>query len=298
MDLSVIVSTRDRGKQVLPAVQSILRNEGCQWSLLIVDQSRTASTEEALRGEGLLGHPRLTYWRTATVGLSRGRNEGVEHAHGDIVAFTDDDCLVPPGWATGLVRRFEAMPELAVLYAPVRASPQRGEGWVTEFRPIREGLVQPTGDIVRSLGVGANFAVRSSAFATIGPFDEFLGAGATFGGGEDTDFGYRALRAGLMVYTAGEPVVTNCGVPGGRRLYVGGLLAMCMKQARCGDVNMLRPVVTELRRWVGQGTGLLLRGRRPSGYGVAIGALYGVLGSFRYRVDKRRRVYQPWLKGL
>lgn len=294
MDLSIIVSTRDRGERVLPTVESILGNQGCRWELIIIDQSASDASERALQAKGLLGDRRLTYRGTATVGLSRGRNEGIQYAQGEVVAFTDDDCLVPPGWAAELVGLFAAMPEVALLYAPVLASPEGGQGWVPEFHPLQEGLVQPSGDIVRSLGVGANFAVRSSALATIGPFDEFLGAGGTFGGGEDTDFGYRALRAGLKVYTAREPAVTNCGPPGGRRLYVGGLVAMCMKQVRCGDVEMLRPVVNELWKWFGQGTGRLLRGRRPSGYGVAAGALYGALGSFQYRVDKGRRLYRPW----
>ena len=295
MDLSIVVSTRNRGARVLTAVESILRSDGCQWELIIVDQSESNSTERALEAKGLLVDRRLTYRRTAAVGLSRGRNEGIRYAQGDVVAFTDDDCLVPPRWGAELVHRFAATPNLAVLYASVLASPEGGQGWISDFRPLREGLVQPSADIVRSLGVGANFAVRSSALAVIGPFDEFLGAGGTFGGGEDTDFGYRALRAGLQVYTAREPAITNCGLPGGRRFYVGGLVAMCMKQVRCGDKEMLRPVVRELRKWFGEGTGHLVRGRRPSGYGVATGAVYGMLGSFRYRVDKKRRLYRPWI---
>ncbi len=300
MDVSIVVSTRDRGERVLPAVESMLQDQGCQWELIIVDQSSSVSTEAALHANGRLGDRRLTYRRTETVGLSRGRNEGILYARGDVVAFTDDDCLVPPGWAGDLARRFAAMPEVAVLYASVVAPSKVSVGWVPEFHPLREGLVQLSPGIVRSLGLGANFAVRSSTLASIGPFDEFLGAGDAFGGAEDTDFGYRALRLGLEVYTANEPAVTHCGLRQGKEIsttgshYVRGMAAMCMKHVRCGDLEMRHPVVSALRRRLGEGTGHLLRCRRPSGYMVAADVLKGILASFRYRVDKERRLYRPW----
>jgi len=40
------------------------------------------------------------------LGLGYARNTGVSHARGDIVAFTDDDCLVDPEWLGEIVARF------------------------------------------------------------------------------------------------------------------------------------------------------------------------------------------------
>lgn len=304
MDVSIVVSTRNRGERVLPAVESILRSQGCQWELIIIDQSTSDTTERALKASGLLGDRHLTYRRTASVGLSRGLNEGIRYARGSIVAFTADDCLVPLEWAAELVRQFASMPDLAVHYASVLGPPDAEEGWILEFRPLQEGFVRLSPRIVRSLGLTANLSVRRSALAVIGPFDEFLGVGGTFGAAEDTDFGYRALRAGLKVYTAQEPAVTDLDVRradevadrGSRSIQ--GMVAMCMKHARCGDFEMLRLALKELRRRLAKGTGHLLHGRRPSGYRAAAGALYGILGSFRYRVDKKRRLYRPWFNDV
>ena len=299
MDLSIVVSTRDRGERVLPAVESVLRDQGCRWELIIVDQSSSGSTEAALGARGVLKDHRLTYRRTTATGLSRGRNEGLRYARGDVVAFTDDDCLVPAGWGGELVRRFASMPEVAILYASVVAPANAAEGWVPEFHPLREGLVRLSPGIVRDLGLGANFAVRSSAVATIGPFDEVLGAGEAFGAAEDTDFGYRALRRGLEVYTAREPAVIHCGVRRGGEIsatasqYVRGMAAMCMKHVRCGDRQMLAPITASLRKRVGEGVGHLMRGQRPAGFRAAGAALQGMLGSFRYSVDRERRLYRP-----
>jgi hypothetical protein len=216
-----------------------------------------------------------------------------------VVAFTDDDCLVSPEWAQELVRRFRATPKLAVMYASVLAAPDAGIGWVPEFRPIQEGLVSISPDIIRSLGIGANFSVRRSYLAMIGPFDPILGAGAPIGAAEDTDFGYRAARLGLSVYTAKEPSVIHYGVRQSHDIsalgsrYLQGMAAMCMKHVRCGDIDMLSPVKYELVRWIAQGTGNLLHRHRPSGYRAVLSLFRGMLASFRYDVDRKRRLYRP-----
>ena len=54
-----------------------------------------------------------------------------------------------------------------------------------------------------TFGAGANFAASAAALASVGAFDEALGAGTRAGGGEDLDFFLRLLRAGMAV--AREP---------------------------------------------------------------------------------------------
>ncbi len=300
MKLSVVVCTRNRGAQVLPTVESILRNPAGDWELIIIDQSVEHDTERALESAGLLTDPRLTYRRTTTTGISRSRNEGVRCAQGSMVAFTDDDCLVPPNWTAELIRTFESEPKLAVLYATVRASSEAEKGWIPEFHPLQEGPVALSSHVVRSLGLTANFAARRSVFDITGPFDEFLGTGGALASGEDVDFGYRALRRGLQVYTAREPAITHCGLRQGSAIsalgsrYLEGMAAVCLKQARCGDVGMLLPVAREFWMWFAAGTANLVRGRRPSGYRAANGLLRGAVRSFGYRVDTQRRLYRPW----
>jgi glycosyltransferase involved in cell wall biosynthesis len=299
--LSVVVCTRNRGAQVLQTVESILRNPGDDWELIIVDQSATNDTEHALEAAGLLADPRFVYQRTATIGLSRARNEGIRRARGEIIAFTDDDCLVPVTWVHDLMQRYEEQPEMAMLYAAVVASAEAEKGWIPEFYPLEEGFVRRVPRrVIRSLGIGANFSLRRSTMEAIGPFDVFLGPGGALGYGEDVDFGYRALRHGLKVYTAHEPAVLHCGLRQGADIsalgarYLEGMSLICMKQARCGDISMLVPVAREFWMWFAAGTANLVRGRRPSGYRAANGVLRGVMRSFRCAVDTRQRLYRPW----
>lgn len=300
VDVSIVMSTRNRGASVTPAVTSVLRDQHCSWEVILVDQSTDDATERALAEAGLLADLRLLYHRTSTTGVSRGRNEGIRLARGEVVAITDDDCIVPEGWAGEYLVRFRAAPELSLVFAGVRAADGMGEGWIPTYEPLVVGPIRPSIEITRSLGLSANMGVRRSAFRTIAPFDELLGPGTAFGGGEDTDIGYRALRAGLGVYASDEPAVVHYGIRRGGdisahgSLYLRGMALMHLKHARCGDLDMLLPVGRELLRWSREALGHLVRGRRPSGLRAAAGLLGGIAASFRCDVDRRRRLYRPW----
>ena len=160
-----------------------------------------------------------------------------------------------------------------------------------------EGVVQLTSDVVNHLGLGANFAVRRAMWPAVGWFDPWLGAGTRFAAAEDTDFGYRALHRGLVVSVAQGPTVIHYGlrrpheIPAATGQYLRGMAAMCLKHVRCGDVQMLGPVLREFHALAGQGSRLLLQAKRPSGYRGTASLLAGAVGSFRYDVDRARRLY-------
>src|SRR5262245_17266292 len=108
--LSVVISTRDRGSQVVSAAESVLADRDCDLELIVIDQSSSHTTAHALCDSDLSRDPRLLYRKVSTVGVCRGRNEGTLQARGDIIAFTDDDCLVSENWASKIHHRFQAMP--------------------------------------------------------------------------------------------------------------------------------------------------------------------------------------------
>ncbi len=295
-DLSVIVSTRDRGETVRAAIESVLASLVRSHELIIVDQSNDDATERCVRAL-TVGDSRVVYLRSRTRGLSRARNVGILLARADLFAFTDDDCVVPADWATRIVQYFASAPEVALWYGAVLAA-KHAHGWTPQYLPLAEGPLCSPLRVPRSFGLGANFAVRRTAAQSIGPFDEALGAGSTFGAGEDTDIGYRAFRMGLSVHTTCDPSVVHHGIRNGREIsdsasrYVRGMAAMCAKHARCGDLEMLRPVIREVVTMAAQGTRRLLTGRRPSGYRSALALLRGLAASMRYPIDAQLRLYR------
>src|SRR5262249_26842141 len=89
--ISVVIATRDRGGQVVSAAQSVLADSRGDLEVMVIDQSSTLATAEAVRRSDLTADPRFAYRKVSTTGLSRGRNEGTRLARSEIVAYTDDD---------------------------------------------------------------------------------------------------------------------------------------------------------------------------------------------------------------
>ena len=119
--IGVVIATRDRGDVPARAVGSVLANRYPRLGVTVVDQSGDGSTEAAL--EPFFDDPRLRYRRSATVGLARAHNLGIDGVAAEIVAITDDDCDVPSDWVARIADAFAGEDRLALVFGDVRAGP-------------------------------------------------------------------------------------------------------------------------------------------------------------------------------
>lgn len=293
--VSVALSTRNRAAHAAACVETILRNTGFD-ELFVIDQSDGKDTEEAL---AQYRDPRLRYVRTATRGVTNGRNLGAELSSGDVVAYTDDDCRVAADWIPALTRIFASDPETAVVCGRVRVAEEvRDLGFTESFEPeVREwkGKYPPFG---RDWGITANLAVRKSVLAKVGMFDPMLGAGAPLRSGGEPDFLFRVLRSGFKIVNASEVVVDHLGVraPGKDsqkliRGYGAGTGAAFYKHVRIGDLDALGVYLGFLGANVRRVAANVVRGKRPDGLGYLLSFLSGSVASYKFRVDRHQRLY-------
>jgi GT2 family glycosyltransferase len=108
-----------------------------------------------------------------TRGLNSARNTGLREARAALVAFVDDDVLVPPGWVDALAEGAARHPRAEAFGGPIRArfEGRTPRGCGREEPPITT-LDLGAEDCEAQVAWGANFAVRRSAVDRIGPFDE------------------------------------------------------------------------------------------------------------------------------
>ena len=86
--------------------------------LTVIDQSTTDDTREVLEPIAAAdGGSR--YVHSTEAGLSRAYNTGIAASSGEVIAFTDDDCIVPPDWLRTIVTAFAADPDGDLLYGQV-----------------------------------------------------------------------------------------------------------------------------------------------------------------------------------
>jgi GT2 family glycosyltransferase len=294
LTVSAIVSSRNRPADAFPCVSSILRNPDLL-ELVFIDQSDTFDTRDALQP---IADARLKYVRSEQRGLSNGRNQGIALSKGDILAYTDDDCRTPADWVSKIRRVFIEDADALVVCGRVVVPPELADkGFTTGFEPAdREWQHRYPGPA--AWGIGANMSIRRSAFDSVGVFDPFLGAGAVLPAGEELDFMYRVLKAGFKVINASEVELTHLGTrPAGdatRTLwssYGAGAAAVLAKHIRLGDPDAIRLYLEHLStigRWVAKS---LFTGRRPLGARYMYSLLAGAAASFKYSVDRQRKLY-------
>lgn len=299
ISISVVICTRNRPELIRHAVASVLANDYPSFDVTVVDQSVSDATHDALV-ELFEGDARLSYVRLHTKGKPRALNCGIKQSHGDLLAFTDDDCVVPRDWLTNVVAAFTSNRDADLLYGAVLEPP--GVDYATTITPaftITRAQRISRRDGFRIIGMGANCAATRRLFGVVGDFDEILGAGAPLGSTEDFDLLYRAYRAGLTTLLRPEVRVVHYGTrsrkdwPKVLRGYGIGDGAFFAKHLRCFDAFALwlllhriaRPAVKVVVK------GMLLGEPTDTIYLRAI--FRGLRESFRFKVDRRRCVYVP-----
>ena len=79
----------------LSAIRAAASGAAQPYEIIVVDNASATPDTERVAGEA---GPRIRYVRENRPGLDWARNRGIVETSGEVVAFTDDDCVVDPGW--------------------------------------------------------------------------------------------------------------------------------------------------------------------------------------------------------
>jgi glycosyltransferase involved in cell wall biosynthesis/GT2 family glycosyltransferase len=178
---SVIVPSyarHDRLTELMTALSAQIERD---FEVIIVDQSATRWPDE----NKPFGVP-VTYIHTDIKGAVGARNTGAAIACGEVLAFTDDDCLPKPEWL--LHARTYFGDDAVVGVEGMVVSDHYGE---PDWRPVTNVGFEGVGFMT------ANLLVRSSAFQLLGGFDLSFDKPHFR---EDTDFGWRMQGCGIVPY--------------------------------------------------------------------------------------------------
>src|SRR5262249_8543182 len=146
---SVVICTRDRPDVIGRALESVASQPFASFDVLVVDQSHTEATRQIVQ-ELIARYPHVRYLHLDRTGLSRAYNVGIRNTTGAILAFTDDDCVVPPSWLPTIARCFDEQPDVALLYGQVLLPPNpedvHGDGVIPSLPiPVRKRLSRREG---------------------------------------------------------------------------------------------------------------------------------------------------------
>jgi GT2 family glycosyltransferase len=152
-------------------------------------------------------------------------------------------------------------------------------------------------DGFRVFGMGANFAARRRLFEDVGPFDEILGGGGPLKSSQDFDMTYRTFRSGGAILLRPEVVMRHDGHrapedwPALLHNYGFGDGAFYMKHVRCRDPYAAWLFARRLTRATARWARDTIKRAEASEGSYVKGAFAGARASFKFGVDRDRRLY-------
>jgi glycosyltransferase involved in cell wall biosynthesis len=196
--VSIVVPVLDGASTVGACLTSILRADypADRREVIVVDNGSSDDTLRVVRKFPV----RLAH--EARRGPAAARNRGITLATGEIVAFTDADCVVSVQWLRELVRGFESGASTGVageiLPFPPSTAAERHAARIRHLSPERYLRRHAF-----PFAVSANLSFRRAVFDQVGGFDVDSPRG-----GESTDFCTRFSRAtGMRLHFARAAVV-------------------------------------------------------------------------------------------
>jgi glycosyltransferase involved in cell wall biosynthesis len=167
--ISVVVPFYNAERYIARCIQGLLsqRYPPDRYEIVVIDNNSTDASAEIVRR-----HPRVRLTCERKTGPYAARNTGVAQAHGEIIAFTDPDCVPASDW---LPRIESAMadPEVGIVlgsHAFDGGSPLLS--MLADYENEKKDYVFRRGETALYYGHANNMAVRRRLFDQEGPFLE------------------------------------------------------------------------------------------------------------------------------
>lgn len=210
-DISLIICTLNRAGSLTATLKSVTQAihnaPDLKIEAVLVDNGSNDNT-----------HAVITEWKTGSSfpvvivqefqrGLSHARNAGLRASSGDIIAFTDDDCTLNADYFLALRRHYDQDTVGTMRGGRVELGDPTDMPFsikLENHKMVMNDMSHPGGFII-----GANMTMKREVVDKLGLFDVRFGAGAPFKAAEETDYIYRAQRAGIPVEYVPDLVVQH-----------------------------------------------------------------------------------------
>jgi glycosyltransferase involved in cell wall biosynthesis len=195
MRVSIIIPVYNSHATIQRCVDGLERLEHPSFEVVFVDSSPDDRSTEIIRH-----HPRFKLIRSKErLLMHAARNLGVQEASGDVIVFTDPDCVVAPDW---LVKLEEGLQKgYSVVGGGIALYPGHAADTAAHIIKFWRWLPGGGDRSVEDLAT-ANFALQRKALQSVGGFRGDIIAG-------DTELSHRLRANGYELFFHGRAVVNH-----------------------------------------------------------------------------------------
>lgn len=188
MKLSLIVTTLGRDKELFNLFDSLEIQDYKNFEVIIVDQNKDNRVDRVV--ELYKDKIKIKHIKSKIKGISYNRNIGLNYISGDVLAFTDDDCVYNESLLSNVVNDLNGEKISFISYRIID--------------PVKKKyLARFPSDITNINRNNIFITMSASTFIKVNNlhrndllFDEKLGVGARFGSCEDVDLIFKLVSKG------------------------------------------------------------------------------------------------------
>ena len=191
IEVSIVIPTFNRQKSLLGTLDSLFNQTFPQenFEIIIVDDGSTVDIS-CIINEIKKIHQNIRYFKQKNRGAASARNLGISNSNGDIIGFTDDDCIVSSNWIELAV---ESMHDLKLCGVQGITLPQKKILKIKKIFYFADVATITGKEKHHSYGAG-NIFYRKKNLIEVSGFDEKL----LFA--EDDDLAFNLIKKGYIIH--------------------------------------------------------------------------------------------------
>jgi glycosyltransferase involved in cell wall biosynthesis len=180
--VSVVIATKDRARFLDRALASFeTQTDAPPFEVIVADNGSADDTRDVVARRRARSGFAVEYVYEPEPNRGKARNRGIASAHGDLIAFCDDDVQAPPGWIAAHVTAHAGAPQQIV------------NGPILNVASYDEKPKPTLANFSRASLCTCNASVPRGALEAAGGFDESF----DLYGWEDSELGIRLRDAGV-----------------------------------------------------------------------------------------------------